>query len=100
MSNIRGRLSYQSVRVVDSDLAQYPQGLQEGGRMSREPIELRFAWQKDGGVHVQPNIYLFNTSTIQDVIDLAKRCDVPPDWVEIATEQDVSCRRLTEDVKE
>lgn len=56
--------------------------------MSREPVELRFAWQKGDAIHVQTGIYLFNTKTIQEVIDFAKGCENPPDWVEIATEQD------------
>jgi hypothetical protein len=57
--------------------------------MSREPVELRFAYQRgDGKVEVHTGIYLFNTSTIQDVIDLARQCDNPPDWVEIAITQD------------
>lgn len=55
--------------------------------MSREPIEVRFAWQKEDGVHVQTGIYLFNTSTIQEVIDFAKGCKDTPDWVEIAIDQ-------------
>lgn len=54
----------------------------------REPVELRFAWQKDDEVNVQPNIYLFSSDTIQDVIDFARQCDNPPDWVEIAITQD------------
>lgn len=51
--------------------------------MSREPIELRFAWQKEDDTHIQSGIYVFDISTIQDVIDLAKKCKDVPDWVEI-----------------
>ena len=54
--------------------------------VKRRPIELRWAYdQKDGSVLVQTGIYLFNTSTLQDVYDLAKRsssCPVP-DFVEL-----------------
>ena len=69
--------------------------------MSREPVELRFAYQMDDGrVEVHTGTYLFNTSTIADVIELAKCCENPPDWVEIDTGQDASCKSLTEDVGE
>ena len=54
--------------------------------VKRKPIEVRFAYdQKDGSVLVQTGIYLFNTSTLQDVYNLAKRsssCPVP-DFIEL-----------------
>ena len=54
--------------------------------VKRKPIEVRFAYdQKDGSVLVQTGIYLFNTSTLQDVYNLAKRsssCPMP-DFIEL-----------------
>lgn len=57
--------------------------------MSREPVELRFAWQKEDGTHIQSGIYVFDMCTIQDVIDLAKKSKDVPDWVEISIEKEV-----------
>ena len=53
--------------------------------MSRKPIELRFAYeQNDGTVLVQTGYYLFNTSTLQQVYELAKRAgDDMPDFIEL-----------------
>lgn len=53
--------------------------------MSREPVELRFAWQKEDGVHVHTGIYLFDNTTIRELIEFARSCEEErPDWVEIS----------------
>ena len=52
----------------------------------RKPIELRWAYnQVDGSVLVHPGIYLFNTSTLQDVYELARDSQsLPvPDFIEL-----------------
>ena len=53
--------------------------------MSRKPIELRFAYeQNDGTVLVQTGYYLFNTATLQQVYELAKRAGGDmPDFIEL-----------------
>ena len=52
--------------------------------MKRKPIEIRFAWnQPDGNVLVQTGIYIFNTMTLQEVYELAKRSENPPDFIEM-----------------
>ena len=56
----------------------------------RKPIELRFAYnQDDGTVLVQTGIYLFNTSTLQQVYELARRSQsLPvPDFIEMDISQ-------------
>lgn len=56
--------------------------------MGREPVEIRFAYdQNDGSVLIQTGIYLFNTSTLDNVAELALRSDDVPDYVEVPITQ-------------
>ena len=56
--------------------------------MKRRPIEIRFAFnQPDGQILVQTGIYLFNTTTLQEVYDFVQRCDDKPDFIELHMEQ-------------
>lgn len=50
----------------------------------RFPVELRFVYRTpEGPEMVQTGIYLFNTSTLQQVADLAMRCDEVPEYIEL-----------------
>lgn len=49
----------------------------------REPIELRFAWQKEDGIHIQSGIYVFDDMTLKEVVNWARELDNSPDWIEL-----------------
>ena len=56
--------------------------------MGREPVEVKFAYdQHDGSVLIQSGIYLFNTSTLDNVAELALGSENVPDYVEIPIAQ-------------
>lgn len=57
--------------------------------MGREPVELRFVYnnQNDCTALVQTGIYVFNTSTLDQVAELAFRREEIPDYVEVPLDQ-------------
>lgn len=50
---------------------------------TRFPVQVRFAKEKDGDVHVHTGIWVFNTTTIEQLYKLAMMDAESPDWVEI-----------------
>lgn len=55
--------------------------------MSKETVEICFAYSDDEKLEIQNGIYVFADWTIKQLIEFAKNCDNMPDFIEIGTDQ-------------